>query len=101
MKNNFTGLNNLCDHVIKTMKLPGRDMPLWLIITLDAGGVTKTYFNSNQKRSLGNTDSLNLISANNQCVRRGRALFAASAVFLEKLTMHYFSLSNDKITKQF
>lgn len=41
MQNSFTGLNNLCDRVIKTMELPGHDMSLWLIIILDAGGVTK------------------------------------------------------------
>lgn len=105
MQNSFTGLNNLCDQVIKTMKLPGRDMPLWLIIILDVGGVTKAYFNS-KERSLGNTDSLNLISPNHQWIRREAALFAAYQLFLDKLKkkqrMHaFFSLPNDGIMKEF
>ena len=49
MQNSFTGLNNLCDQVIKTMKLPGRGMSLWLIIILDAGGVTKAWLYSNKE----------------------------------------------------
>lgn len=50
MQNSFTALNNLCDQVTKTMTLPGHDMSLWLIIILDAGGVTKAYLYSNDER---------------------------------------------------
>lgn len=49
MQNSFTALNNLCDQVTKTMTLPGHDMSLWLIIILDAGGVTKAYLYSNDE----------------------------------------------------
>lgn len=50
MQSSFAGLNNLCNQVIKTMKLPGHEMSLWLIITVNAGGVIKALFYSNKGR---------------------------------------------------
>lgn len=54
MQNSFPGLNTLQAQVIRTMKLPGRDMSMQLIIILNAGGVTAAYLDSNKGK--GNTN---------------------------------------------